>query len=116
MTNYERGAAFERRVLEELRSRGYEVFRSAGSRGKADVVAIRPGRILLVQCKRNGEIPRAEWNEVYELAARLAGAPGPGAVVVPLLALMPGARGIEYRRIVGPADHGARRDWRPWDG
>lgn len=113
-TNYERGSAFERRVGAHLHARGYEVFRAAGSRGKADVLAIRPGQILLIQCKRNGEIPRGEWNDLYALAERIAGSAAVGAVVVPLLALMPGRRGIAYRQLVEPAEHRQPRNWVPW--
>lgn len=115
-TNYQLGASFERRILADLAQRGYWVFRAAGSRGKADVLAIRPGSILLVQCKRNGSIPRQEWNDLYALACELAGGAGPGSVVIPLLALMPGARGIAYRELREPAQHRAPRNWLPWPG
>ena len=49
-TNYERGRSFEYRVRDDLISRGYVVMRSAGSRSPADLIAGKPGKILLVQC------------------------------------------------------------------
>lgn len=96
MTNYARGADFERRVGKALTAEGFEVFRSAGSHGKADLCAVKPGQVLLVQCKRNGQIDRDEWNEL--VALRLALDPR-GTTVVALLAFMPGRSGIAYRRL-----------------
>lgn len=114
-TNYERGADFERRVVADLGARGFWPFRAAGSRGKADVLAIRPGKILLVQCKRNvSRLGRDEWNDLYRLACWMAGGSG-RSIVLPLIACMPGRSGIEYRVVEGPVAPQARRLWTPWD-
>ena len=51
-TPKQRGSNFERRVKKWLEERGWTVFRSAGSRSPADLIALRPGIIVLaVQCK-----------------------------------------------------------------
>ena len=52
MTNYSKGASFERRVKKELERLGYYVIRSAGSHGYADLVAFQAHRRpMLIQCK-----------------------------------------------------------------
>lgn len=54
MTNYSRGAAYERKVKKEYEEAGFLVIRSAGSKGPVDLVAIYPGfdqYVVLIQCK-----------------------------------------------------------------
>ena len=70
-TNYARGRSFENRVRKYLTKADFFTIRSAGSKGKADLVAISPGgkTVLFVQCKRSGLIDREEWNELLELAS-----------------------------------------------
>lgn len=114
-TNYGRGAEFERRVAAALQRDGYQTFRSAGSRGKVDILALKPGQILLIQCKRNGEIEREEWNAVVKMRQALDPR---GGTAVALLAYMPGARGIAYAELLwqlepGQRRAGARRAWTP---
>jgi len=116
-TQYERGAEFERRVAKRLTVDGYACFRSAGSHGKADIVAIKPGQILLIQCKRDGEISRAEWNGLLELAHLIQPSLSNGLgrrVVWPLLAFMPGRQGISYRMLLRPAEPHQRRSFSVW--
>lgn len=56
MTNYSKGAAFERRVKKQLERLGYYVIRSAGSHGYADLAAFQAHRRpLLIQCKYGSE-------------------------------------------------------------
>ncbi len=65
------GRAFEWEVRDHLQARGYLVTRSAGSGGIADLVAVRnvrTGDVLLIQCKRGGVLPTAEWNRLFEEA------------------------------------------------
>ena len=51
-SNYRKGVAFERRVMHYLESIGYEVFRTAGSHGVADLIAFHPHSPPgWVQCK-----------------------------------------------------------------
>lgn len=68
MTSYLRGRRFEWRVRDYLTMLGYFVVRSAGSRGPVDLVALRRGRVLLVQCRARG---RGVPPELRDLAARL---------------------------------------------
>ncbi len=58
--NYNRGRALEYRTRDHYRDEGYQVFRTAGSHTKADLVCIAPRnwdsglikpRVLLVQCR-----------------------------------------------------------------
>jgi hypothetical protein len=71
LTRYATGRRFEWKVRDELEANGYTVFRSAGSKGPADLIAFGDAEVLLVQCKGNGALPPKEWNALHELA-RLA--------------------------------------------
>jgi Holliday junction resolvase len=113
-SGYALGAAFERRTMAALETDGYEVFRSAGSHGKSDVIAIKQGQVLLIQCKRSGKIDRAEWNELVRLRQALDPR---GGTVLALLAYMPGARGgVAFRELLHQLEHKQRRDnaYRMW--
>lgn len=109
-TPYQRGKDFQRRVRDLLRSNGYEVVESAGSKTKIDQVAVKPGQVLFVQCKRNGALPPAEWNRLYDLAAMLP------SVAVPVVASQNGARGgIRIERLAGRKTRpGAREPREPF--
>lgn len=52
VTNYERGVVVERKCRDELASRGYTVFRTAGSHSPIDLIAVKREDLLLVQVKR----------------------------------------------------------------
>lgn len=93
MTQYARGAVFERKVAGLLADDGYLVVRAAGSHGHADLVALKAGQVVLVQCKTSGALPPGEWNPFYEAAERV------GAVA--LLAHRPAPGKVEYRRLTG---------------
>ena len=69
---YRRGRALEYAVKKHLEEQGYFVVRSAGSKGPADLVALREGEILLIQCKKDGRLSKDEAYELLE-AARIAG-------------------------------------------
>lgn len=106
MTNYSRGYAFERQVAADLESDGYWTCQARGSHGLADVVAIKAGEIVLVQCKL-GAIGHGEWNALRALAVEL------GAVAV--VADRPERGRLRYRAIA--AEHLARSTiWpcEPW--
>jgi Holliday junction resolvase len=99
-SNYARGRDLENRVRTHLRDEGYEVLRTAGSKSKVDLVAIKPGQVLFVQCKRSGALPPAEWNGLWDLA-QMVGA-------VPVLAeQLP--RGRRYWRLTGRKDQPGKR-------
>ena len=54
MTNYQNGAARERRVVNSLKEQGFDlVFRSAGSHSSIDIFAldVKTKQIWLIQCK-----------------------------------------------------------------
>lgn len=63
-SNYKRGVALEYDIVHLLRSHGWEVQRSAGSRGLFDVVGVKKGRrnwdtfyFCFGQCKRK-KVPK----------------------------------------------------------
>lgn len=63
------GRRVEHAIRDDLIARGFYVVRSAGSKGRVDLVAIGAGVVLLVQCKRNAAALRpAERDALRELA------------------------------------------------
>ncbi|KUF18419.1 restriction endonuclease [Streptomyces silvensis] len=99
-SNYARGRDLEHRVRNHLREQGYEVLRTAGSKSKVDLVALKSGQMLFVQCKRSGALPPAEWNGLWDLA-QMVGA-------VPVLAEQL-ARGRRYWRLTARKDQPGKR-------
>lgn len=72
MTNYSRGAAFERKIKKEYESLGLLVIRSAGSRGPADLVVVgAKGETWLIQCKLRK--PTKREREAAKAAAKKYG-------------------------------------------
>lgn len=78
MTQYTKGRSFENYVKAKLEREGWWVCRSAGSKGKADLVAILPGTshlpadVKLIQCKAGDrKISGAEKDALIELARTL---------------------------------------------
>lgn len=101
MTGYQQGVRVERAVIADLTANGYQCIRAASSKGVADVVAVKVGQVLLVNCKRTkmpGPIERAD---LFNLSSPR---------VLALVALKPERKPIEYRRLtsIGP------KDWQPW--
>ncbi|MEM0459881.1 MAG: hypothetical protein QXZ31_08410 [Thermofilaceae archaeon] len=72
MSNYRRGRGFEYRVRSFLESRGWVVVRCSRSR-PFDLVALKGGRILLVECKLDGRERREQRELQLELAERAGG-------------------------------------------
>ena len=99
-TGYRLGVALEYRAKQLLEADGYFVVRAAASKGVVDLAAMQPGQLLLVQCKRSGALPPAEWNELYDLAARLG--------AVPVMAVK-GLRGTQFHRLTARKDGSRRR-------
>ena len=58
MSGYSKGANFERRVRKHLEKQGWVVFRSAGSHSPADLIALRTGEVMLIQCQLSKPFPR----------------------------------------------------------
>lgn len=70
MTKYSQGANFERKVKKELEALGWFVVRSAGSKGKADLVAFSGYEYLLIQCKKHGAISKDEKKHLVEISEK----------------------------------------------
>ena len=104
MTNYEDGRRFEWATRDALRADGYDVLRTAGSKSKVDLVGIKAGQLLLVQCKRSGVCPPAERAALVELAAAVD--------ALPIVAWKPTRGVIGYRRLLS-ATVGHHADWTP---
>lgn len=75
MTQYRRGADFERKTKKEWEANGWFVVRSAGSKGPVDLVAIQRGvgesDVVLIQCKISGRISPGKFIELSNLAKAL---------------------------------------------
>ena len=103
--NKRNGAIRERRVKELLEDDGYFVVRSAGSLGIADLVALKPGQVLLVQAKSEAYLGPAEWNDLYFVAQTV------GAIAIHA-AKLPGSRRVVWHRLTGPKTVVTKRP--PW--
>lgn len=68
-TQYQLGRNFEYRVRKWFEKNGFPVvIRSAQSKGKYDLCAVKDGSTFLIQCKRSGGIDRKECNDAYDTA------------------------------------------------
>jgi len=72
---YRFGRAFEYRVRDALRGFGYFVLRSPQSKSPLDLIAIKRGVVLFVQCKRHGVLNPGEWNQIFDLAQSVGAIP-----------------------------------------
>lgn len=76
MNNAARGTRAENAVADELGACGYDVTRSAASKGAADLIAVHDGEILFVQVKicppgsRYTQLSPAERRELWRIADR----------------------------------------------
>ena len=105
MTRYARGTAFENKVKGLLISDSYYVIRSAGSKGACDLVALKPGQVLMIQVKKtNPLLPRAERIELVRVAQHVRG--------LPVVAYQPVPRKpVQYRLLTGYEPS----QWLPFD-
>lgn len=76
-SHYQAGYVLERAARTLLTVNGYLVIRASGSKGPADLVALKPGEVLLIQCKaserqRLGPAERAELHGAAQLAGATA--------------------------------------------
>lgn len=101
MSKYRNGRAFEYKVRDALKARGYFVLRSAGSKSPVDLAALSHTGILLVQCKRSGRLGIAEWNQLYELAESVK--------AIPLMVEVPCRGHLAFWRLISGKD-GSRRN------
>lgn len=72
MNRYKAGARIERKAKAELEEAGYIVTRAAGSKGSADLIAIK---VRQIQVKKS-DTPRAWTSEIEKMAEELPAAPG----------------------------------------
>jgi Holliday junction resolvase len=106
-TAYARGDHFEKRVLHALVSDGYLCWQTRGSKSFADLIAIKPGQVVLLQVK-SGQTPISHegWNGLLVLARKIGG--------IPVLADRE-LRGIRYRELAGVhlprSQHWPTRPW-----
>jgi Holliday junction resolvase len=80
--NYLIGYRFEMRVLKYFSKLGYYVQRSPKSKGLYDLIAIPPlidptwyNFPYLIQCKKNGYVPKEEMKTLIECRAKWQGNP-----------------------------------------
>ena len=66
MTNYQKGRAFEYRIMHDLEEVGYSVQRSAGSHGLYDVIAWNESHFRLIQAKVGKGITTDERNKIKD--------------------------------------------------
>jgi Holliday junction resolvase-like predicted endonuclease len=72
VTAYTRGLGYEDRAATALAQDGYVVWQAKGSKGAADLIALKRGQVLLVQVKGCRErITGQGWNELLDLAERV---------------------------------------------
>lgn len=102
MTAYQDGTRLELRVQHMLEADGWTVTRSAGSKGAADLLAGRDGRMLAVQVKRTaGSLGTGEWNRLIDTACAY------GATPVLVERTAPG-RSLAWWHLTGMRTHGSR--------
>jgi Holliday junction resolvase len=106
VSGYAQGVRVEHTVVHHLTDNGYDCQRAASSKGVADVVAFKAGQVLLVSCKRTTMPGPAERAELLRVANLLPG------VAVPLVALKPSRKPLEFRRLVtSRVGHYAFAEW-----
>jgi len=108
VTPYALGVAAEKRTAEHLRRDGYFVIESRGSHGPADLVAVKPGQVLMIQVKRGeARLDDGWWNELADAAAKA----GALAIVADWPAPPGRVRGrLRLRRITGQ-HHARSKAW-----
>ncbi len=91
-TMYRVGRSFEYRVRDAFRKIGYFVLRSPRSGSPVDLIAVKKGSLLFIQCKKGSILPRTEWNDLYKLSLSVDS--------IPILASSPFGQGIVYEKIL----------------
>jgi Holliday junction resolvase len=71
---FARGRRFEYRTRDQLRKSGWYVVRQARS-AFPDLIALKEGNILLVECKMNGRISRSERASINRLRKKIKAVP-----------------------------------------
>ena len=95
MSAYSTGRAIEYAVTADLRDNGYDLIRASSSKGVADVIAFKPGQVLLVNVKRTTMPGPDERADLLRVAACIP------EYAIPLVALKPLRQRLQYRRLTG---------------
>jgi hypothetical protein len=66
LTRYESGAAFERTIKRAFEANGFTCIRSAGSKGKVDLIAFNSNEMFAIQCKRETNRKHSYRDEMFE--------------------------------------------------
>ncbi|MHA1302329.1 MAG: hypothetical protein ACTSPI_01320 [Candidatus Heimdallarchaeaceae archaeon] len=72
---YKKGRQFEYLVMDRKRKQGFFCMRSAGSKGFADVIAIKKGRIEFIQVKMGCSMQKLEREGLIRLAESVGAIP-----------------------------------------
>jgi Holliday junction resolvase len=104
VSSYDDGVRVEHATIHDLQKNGYDTVRAASSKGFADVVAVKPGQILFVNCKRTTPPGPTERAELLRVAAHLPG------IALPIVALKPLRQSLQYRVLLGVAP----KAWAVW--
>ena len=72
---YNGGRKLEYEAMADLTGNGYILIRAAGSHGPADLVAVKPGETLVIQCKRDGYVTPPERAKLILLAIWMGATP-----------------------------------------
>lgn len=92
---YDMGMSFERAVRKDLEAKNYFVMRSAGSRGPVDVMGMKDGQVLLIQCKVAGKLKLREYIRLLKVAKMTLG-------TIALATRDKKNRKILYKRLIRP--------------
>ena len=103
-TKYRTGRYFEYVIRDLFKSHNYFALRSPQSRSPLDIIAIKHGIVIMVQCKRGGYCSPDEWNKLYKLAMSCGS--------TPLIAFRSGKSKIELKKITGPKT--GQKTRQPW--
>jgi Holliday junction resolvase len=110
VSGYSDGRRVEYAVIDQLRIDGYDTIRGASSKGLADVVGIKPGQVVLVNCKRTTMPGPAERADLLRVASHLPG------VAVPLVARKPLREPLTFVRLLSSSHgHYTVEPWWPDD-
>jgi Holliday junction resolvase len=63
--------SFETKIASIFKNKGYYTIISAGSRGIADIVALKPSEILFIQCKKSGGLSLNERQRLRQITSSL---------------------------------------------
>jgi len=69
-SRYRKGHRWELKVKKMWEAKGFVVYRSAGSKGAADLIALKNGKIVLIQVKINNKPTREEVAKLLKEAKK----------------------------------------------